>query len=131
VTYVLVSLVGDKATTDADRFARWFAERRPPVAAYHTPNPSHAAVRDAVRATPAAIVFAHDGEGSVRAIRGGVPWADARQFAGMFQAARVWVYACETRSVALEADLTSFGRTAHAEGVRVFGVSDTFSGCTE
>jgi len=120
MTYVLVSLAGDKATQDADRFARWFAERHPPTAAYHETHPAHPTVRDAVRETGAALVFAHDGGGSVRSVRGGPRWADAREFAGIFQAARVWVYACDTRSVEVEADLTSFGRLAREEGVGVF-----------
>jgi hypothetical protein len=77
-------------------------------------------VSDAVRATQNALVFAHDGDGSIRAVRGGAPWADAQAFAGIFQGARVWVYACDTRSDALEEDLASFGRVAHAAGVRVF-----------
>ncbi len=120
MTYVLVSLVGDKGTQDADRFARWFAERRRPATAFHEPSPAHASVKDAVLKTRAAIVFAHDGGGSVRAVRGGARWADAREFAAVFHGARVWVYACDTRSAELEADLTSFGRVAHGEGVRVF-----------
>jgi hypothetical protein len=120
VTYVLVSLVGDKATQDADLFARWFAARHPPAAAYHEASPAHATVRDAVRETPAALVFAHDGGTSVRAIRGGAPWADAHEFARVFEGARVWVYACDTLSAEGEADLTLFGGQAHAEGVRVF-----------
>jgi hypothetical protein len=120
VTYVLVSLRGDKGTQDADEFARWFANRHAPFAAYHEPSPPHAIVSDAVRATQNALVFAHDGDGSIRAVRGGAPWADAPAFAGIFQGARVWVYACDTRSDALEADLASFGRLAHAAGVRVF-----------
>lgn len=117
---MLVSLRGDKATQDADRFAQWFAERHAPSAAYHEPSPPHAVVSDAVRATPNALVFAHDGDGSIRAVKGGAPWADAHAFAGIFKQARVWVYACDTRSDALEADLASFGRLAHEAGVRVF-----------
>lgn len=117
---MLVSLVGDEGTQHADEFARWFAERHAPAAAYHEPSPPHATVSDALRETPNALVFAHDGDGSIRAARGGAPWADAHAFARIFQRARVWVYACDTRSDALEADLASFGRLAHAAGVRVF-----------
>lgn len=120
MTYVLVSLRGDEGTQDADMFAQWFAKRHAPSAAYHEPSPPHAIVSDAVRETPNALVFAHDGDGSIRAVKGGEPWADAHAFAGIFQHARVWVYACDTRSDALEADLASFGRLAHAAGVRVF-----------
>lgn len=120
MTYVLVSLRGDQGTQDADMFARWFAERHVPSVAYHEPSPPHAIVTDAVREPLNALVFAHDGDGSLRAVKGHEPWADARAFAGIFQRARVWVYACDTRSDALEADLASFGRLAHAAGVRVF-----------
>lgn len=119
MTYVLVSLRGDKATQDADEFARWFADRRAPSAAFHEESPPHAEVREAASKTPNALVFAHDGGGSIRAVEGGPPWADAQTFASMFQGARVWVYACDTRSDVLEADLAMFGRLAQKAGVRV------------
>jgi hypothetical protein len=77
-------------------------------------------VEVAVRTTRVAIVFGHDGGGSIRASRTGDPWADPQQFATIFADARVWVYACDTCPAALRAAVDSFGGQACALGVRVF-----------
>jgi len=127
VTYVLVSLVADddEATRWNDEFARWFASEHPPAAAFHGEMPDHAAVRMALEKlpkdrTPTALVFCHDGGGTLRARSVGDPWADAAKFADTFVGARVWVYACDTRGTALNDDLDSFGRWARDHGIEVF-----------
>jgi hypothetical protein len=120
VTYVLVSLLGDEATAANDDFARWFEQTHTPAAGFHSEHPDHEEVARAVRGAPIAIVFGHDGDGSVRGASNGPPWADPAQFARMFAGARVWVYACQTRGQKLGDDLDSFGRQARAGGVAVF-----------
>jgi hypothetical protein len=120
VTYVLVSLLGDEATAANDVFARWFEASHPPVGAFHEEHPDPNAVADAVRATPTALVFGHDGGGSLRGAKGGSPWVNAQEFAQLFAGSRVWVYACDTRAQALEDDLLSLGRQARSGGVTVF-----------
>jgi hypothetical protein len=120
VSYVLVSLLGDEATAANDEFARWFKKSHPPAAAFHDPHPDHEAVAAAVRGSPVALVFGHDGGGSVRGASQGPPWCDPAQFARIFAGARVWVYACDTRAQALEDDLVSFGRQAWDDGIAVF-----------
>lgn len=120
MTYVLVSLLGDKATETNDDFARWFETEHPPAAAFHGEHPDHDAVAAAVRKAPIALVFGHDGGGLLRGAIGGPRWADPAEFARMFVGARVWVYACETRARKLEEDLESFGRQAHTGGVNLF-----------
>jgi hypothetical protein len=119
VTYVLVSLCGDEATERNDEFARVFAASYPPVAAFHG-HPDHDKVAAAIRTTPNALVFGHDGGGTLRASSQGPKWADPEEFAMVFRDARVWVYACDTRAPKLEADLESFGRRAKDDGVAVF-----------
>jgi hypothetical protein len=109
VSYVLVSLVGDDATKEADEFARWFAEQYPPTARFHEPMPDHEQVESALRVTPLALVFGHDGGGSLRPTSRGEPWVRPPQFAKLFAGARVWVYACNTRAKKLKDDLESFG----------------------
>ncbi len=120
MSYVLVSLVGDAATEESDKFARWLAGEIRPARAFHDEHPEHAAVAAAVKVTPVALVICHDGGGSVRARRDGPSWADAASFATIFSDARVWAYACNTRAPKLAEDLESFGRRAFASGVRVF-----------
>ena len=120
MSYVLVSLVGDSATEVVDEFARWFEREFPPAASFHEAVPDHNTVADAVRETPQALVFGHDGGGSLRAAAQGEPWADADQFARVFANAWVWVCACNTRGLKLVDDLESFGRRAHQAGVKVF-----------
>lgn len=120
MSYVLVSLPGDAATQATDRFARWFEEKCPPTGSFHERAPHHPDVAKAVGATPKALVFGHDGGGSLRAEAKGPAWADPDQFAEMFSGARVWVYACGTRAKKLGDDLESFGRRAKAKGVGVF-----------
>jgi hypothetical protein len=120
VSYVLVSLLSDAATQDSDAFARWLAQSQPPAGEFHDANPAHAAVSEAVRRAPVALVFGHDGGGTLRAEASGESWATPEQFAEMFSGARVWVYACNTRAPKQEEDLESFGRRAHELGVRVF-----------
>jgi len=118
--YVLVSLVGDEATQHNDEFARWFAGEHVPVRAFHEERPDHSCIKAAVQDTRTAIVMGHDGGGSLRARAAGPPWATADEFADMFYGARVWAFACSTRSSQLEEDLASFGRQARAGGVAVF-----------
>ena len=118
--YVLVSLVGDSATQSNDQFARWFAERHVPVRAFHEEHPDHTSVQGAVEDAGTAIVMGHDGGGSLRARAAGPPWATAEDFATMFSGARVWAFACSTRSAQLEDDLDSFGRKVRGGGVAVF-----------
>jgi hypothetical protein len=77
-------------------------------------------VAAAVRETPVALVFGHDGGGTIRGAAQGPPWADPEQFAGVFNGARVWVYAGDTRGRHLEEDLDSFGRRTSDLGVAVF-----------
>lgn len=120
MTYVLVSLLGDEATAANDDFARWFEHAHAPAAAFHGEHPDHEEVARAVQRTPIALVFGHDGDGSVRGAANGRPWADPAQFARIFAGARVWVYACETRGQKLDRDLDSFGNQARAGGVAVF-----------
>lgn len=120
MTYVLVSLLGDEATAANDEFTRWFEESHAPAATFHDPHPDHDAVTEAVRETPIALVFGHDGGGSLRGASSGAPWVDPVQFAQIFAGARVWVYACDTRAQTQEDDLDSFGRQARAGGVAVF-----------
>jgi hypothetical protein len=120
VSYVLVSLLGDEATAANDVFAGWFEALHPPAATFHAEHPDHDAVAAAVRATPLALVFGHDGGGSVRGAALGPSWAEPAQFARIFAGARVWVYACKTRGEGLEDDLESFGRRARDGGVAVF-----------
>jgi hypothetical protein len=120
LTYVLISLRGDEATVMADEFAQWFATQHEPAAHFHTARPDPAKVRAAIATTPRAIVFGHNGGGSIRSeSRGGV-WLEPDDFGEVFADATVWVYACSTREQSLEADLTSFGRRSHANGVRTF-----------
>ncbi len=120
MSYVLVSLTGDDATSANDGFARWFAESHPPSAAFHEGHPDHDQVAAAVRKTPVALVFGHDGGGSLRGAASGPAWVAPEAFARIFEGARVWVYACSTRSPSLEADLLSFGRLSRSGGVAVF-----------
>ncbi|MBK8255363.1 MAG: hypothetical protein IPK82_22230 [Polyangiaceae bacterium] len=120
MSYVLVSLTGDEATAANDLFAQWFAKTHPPHAAFHEEHPNHNAVADAVRQAGNALVFGHDGVGSVRGKSLGEPWVDPQTFGQIFSGSRVWVYACDTRSKNLEEDLTSFGRVASGAGVQVF-----------
>lgn len=118
--YVLVSLTGDDATAANDEFARWFAAAHPPVAAFHGEHPDLDEVATHVRETRLALVFGHDGGGSLRGAAKGAAWVDPPTFSRIFAGARVWVYACETRSRSLDEDLESFGKIAFANGVRVF-----------
>ena len=120
MSYVLVSLLGDDATAANDAFARWFEESHRPKASFHDEHPEREAVAAAVRETRLALVFGHDGGGSLRGAKGGPPWVDASEFARIFAGARVWVYACDTRAKAQEDDLLSFGRQARDGGVAVF-----------
>ncbi len=120
MSYVLVSLLGDDATAANDLFARWFEERHRPNAAFHHEHPNPEEVAAAIRETPVAIVLGHDGGGSVRGSSSGPPWMEPDGFARVFQGARVWVYACDTRARALEDDLASFGRQVFDAGVSVF-----------
>lgn len=120
MSYVLVSLLGDAATAANDDFARWFEESHPPSASFHAEHPSHDEVAAALRSTPCALVFGHDGGGSLRGSGTGAPWVDPQTFARIFAGARVWVYACSTRSKELDEDLVSFGRLARQGGVTVF-----------
>lgn len=120
MTYVLVSLLGDEATELNDCFALEFEKAFPPAIAFHEPLPDHDEVSAAVRAVPNALVFGHDGGGSLRGASTGAPWVTPEQFAEIFADARVWVYACDTRAKKLEDDLESFGRKAHDLGVGVF-----------
>ena len=120
MNYVLVSLVGDDATASTDKFARWFAADHPPVDVFHEEVPDHDQVASAVRKTPCALVFGHDGGGSLRAAANGKKWVDPIRFSEIFAGARVWVYACNTRASKLAEDLESFGRLAQQHGVRVF-----------
>ncbi len=120
MSYVLVSLLGDEATAANDLFARWFEASHRPSSAFHEEHPDHEAVAAAVRETRLALVFGHDGGGSLRGASGGPPWVDASEFARIFAGARVWVYACDTRARAQEDDILSFGRQAHSLGVAVF-----------
>lgn len=117
---MLVSLLGDAATAANDDFARWFAQSHVPARAFHGEHPDHDAVAAAVRTTPIALVFGHDGGGSLRGAASGPPWVDPDEFARIFSGARVWVYACDTRAQTLEDDLVSFGRQARCSGVGVF-----------
>ncbi len=120
MSYVLVSLIGDEATATNDEFARWFALNHPPARAFHGESPSHDDVAAAVRETKTALVLGHDGGGSLRGASTGPAWITPEQFAQVFQDARVWVYACDTRGPTLEQDLESFGRIAFERGVYVF-----------
>lgn len=118
--YVLISLTGDEATAANDEFARTFASTNPPTHEFHGEFPSHEAVAAAVRETKTALVLGHDGGGSIRGASQGNAWITPEVFAKVFQDARVWVYACDTRGPTLEQDLESFGRIAFEGGVRVF-----------
>lgn len=120
MNYVLVSLLGDEATAANDEFARWFAKDHPPAAAFHGEHPDHALVAAAVQEARTALVFGHDGGGSLRGAAKGPAWLGPDEFARIFVGARVWVYACETRAKALEEDLASFGKQARSGGVAVF-----------
>ena len=120
MSYVLVSLLGDDATAANDEFARWFADAHPPSAAFHAAHPDHDAVAAALKKAPHALVFGHDGGGSLRGHAEGPAWVEPDGFARIFTGARVWVSACSPRSPSLEEDLQSFGRVAHAGGVAVF-----------
>lgn len=118
--YVLVSLTGDEATAANDEFARWFASSHPPVRAFHGESPAHEEVAAAVREAKTALVLGHDGGGSIRGASRGEPWIHPAEFAKVFNDARVWVYACDTRGPTQEQDLESFGKMAFEGGVRVF-----------
>jgi hypothetical protein len=120
MSYVLVSLVGDEATQEADKLATWFATRRRPVATFAESNPDHDSIRKAVAETPTALVFGHDGNGSLRATSNGPAWATPEQFARIFQDARVYTYACDTLGDHFEESHDSFGHLAKRHGVRVF-----------
>lgn len=120
MSYVLVSLLGDGATELTDAFAKMFAVRYPPAVAFHEQHPDHDEVAAAIHDTPAALVFGHDGGGSLRGASNGRRWTNPEEFAQIFQDARVWTFACDTRSPRLEEDLDSFGRLASENGVVVF-----------
>lgn len=120
MSYVLVSLLGDEATASNDEFARWFASSNPPTRAFHAEHPSHDEVALAVREAKNALILGHDGGGSLRGAAKGDAWIKPEQFGHVFQGARVWVWACDTRGATLEADLDSFGRAAFEGGVQVF-----------
>jgi hypothetical protein len=120
MSYVLVSLVGDEATQTADAFAAWFAERKPPAARFREEAPDHDAVASAVRQCGQALVFGHDGGGTLRARRRGPAWATADQFAHMFRDARTYAYACDTMAERHESDLGAFGHESQRLRVRVF-----------
>lgn len=120
MNYVLVSLVGDDATRMNDIFARKFLAQHPTDLAFFEEHPDHDLVAARVQETGLAIVMGHDGGGFLRAARDGRPWADADQFARIFNGARVWAYACDTCTKMHEDDLVSFGERALALGVRVF-----------
>jgi hypothetical protein len=121
MSYVLVTLVGDEATQEANSLAQWFAARRKPVAIFADSSPSHSQIRAALSEVPVALVFGHDGNGSLRATNDGPAWATPEQFASIFKNSRVYTYACNTiGSHFNENSSDSFGHRAIRSGVRVF-----------
>lgn len=127
---MLVSLFreDDPALQASDAFAHWYAERHPPAARFHGASPDHPAIAAAVVDLDArrGFVLAHGGD-TLRAGPGPDPlhpfrpvvvWADASQFAAMFQGARVYVFACSTLAEAT--DVESFGRAAIERGVAAY-----------
>ncbi|MBN2495902.1 MAG: hypothetical protein JXR96_15025 [Deltaproteobacteria bacterium] len=120
--YVLVSLVGDEATREADDFALRFEKRRPPSESFHEPAPNLDDVSAEVAKARQALVFGHDGGGSLRAFAEGPPWATAEQFGKAFAGSRVYAFACKTMGTHLtdDDDVTAFGHAATRSGVSVF-----------
>lgn len=117
--YALVCLVDDANAQSIERSARSFAQANPPQGDILAPCPSHESVKQSVNGGNA-LVTGHNGGGNLRAASRGQPWANAAQFAGMFQGARVYVYACETLGSGGQESLASFGHEALLAGVARF-----------
>ena len=124
MTYVLVSLVGDDVTQQADVFARQVGELRSPLRAFHEPSPAHEVVAAANDAVRKAVVVGHngchDGSPSLRAHAGGGQWADGEKLGEIFQHSRVYAYACETMGSRGEPDVEALGNLACRAGVAAF-----------
>ena len=124
MSYVLVSLVGDEVTQEADAFARQLGQRRAPTKSFHEPSPSHEIVSAASEAVLRAVIVAHngshDGTPSLRSHASGAGWADGNRIGATFRNARVYAYACETMGKAGLPDVTALGNQAHRSGVRAF-----------
>ena len=120
MNYILVSLVGDDDTKQSDEFAVYFEKNNPAYDSFHEENPDHDQVKKRVEVAKVALVFGHNGGGSIRAFSDGRPWAEPKQFVDMFKGSRVWVYACRTRGKKLGEDIHSFGREVFEGGVSVF-----------
>ena len=124
MTYVLVSLVGDDVTKEADVFARLLSERRTPSSSFHEPSPSHQGVSAANEGVRRAVIVAHNGrhEGisSLRSHAAGAKWADGEILGQIFKDARVYAYACDTMGARGIPDVQALGNLAHRAGVRAF-----------
>jgi hypothetical protein len=119
VAYALICLVGDENTQSIERSAREFAKKFPPHGSILTPQPTSGEVKQTVNRGNA-LVTGHNGRGNLRTTSQGSAWADAQQFAGMFQGARVYVYACNTLGEGGLESLSSFGHQAIQAGVMRF-----------
>lgn len=117
--YALICLVGDENTRSIERSARDFASQFPPHSDILTPHPSFESVARAVNQGNA-LVTGHNGRGNLRTTSQGPAWADAQQFASIFQGARVYVYACNTLGEGGQESLSSFGHQAIQAGVARF-----------
>jgi len=124
MSYVLVSLVGDDVTQEADAFARLLRERRAPSRAFHEASPSHESVSSANEAVRRAVIIGHNGRlngtPSLRSYATGAAWADSERLGTTFKDARVYAYACETMGAGGVPDVEALGNLAHRAGVKAF-----------
>ncbi|MCU0656512.1 MAG: hypothetical protein MUF64_15060 [Polyangiaceae bacterium] len=119
MNYALICLVGDENTQRIERSARAFAKRFPPQSDILSPQPSFDEVHRTVNEGNA-LLTGHNGSGNLRTTSQGVAWANASQFASMFQGSRVYVYACNTLGEGGLESLSSFGQEAVQQGVSCF-----------
>ena len=64
-----------RATQAQDDFAQYFAKDHTPAETFRGENPDQAQIQEVMRRLPNALVFGHDGGGSLRAFSSGDPGA--------------------------------------------------------
>lgn len=97
MTYVLVSLVGDEATRDANALSLRLEERCPAASTYRDESPDVDRIEQSMAEVDAAVLFGHDGGGTLRAFSESERiWADALALGRIFGGARIYIYACDS-----------------------------------